>query len=194
MKVAASSRHDEPLIKRARYNQVEEPLVERSKRNQAEDGPQIHYGLVASANGTMKDATTRDALAQQYDILCFDVEAAGLVDNFPCLFIKGVCDYADQHKHNTWHGYAAATAAAYAKILTMRIPHSHNKDIAASNERTTLSLVYEPIPWKGTSLEQPSTLSTDSAAAESFLNPSVERIGFTMLSTPTDGPSQKDAE
>jgi hypothetical protein len=45
------------------------------------------------------------------------MEAAGLMDNFPCLVIRGICDYADSHKNKQWQGYAAATAAAYAKEL-----------------------------------------------------------------------------
>jgi nucleoside phosphorylase len=45
------------------------------------------------------------------------MEAAGLMDDFPCLVIRGICDYADSHKNKRWQPYAAATAAAYAKEL-----------------------------------------------------------------------------
>ena len=45
------------------------------------------------------------------------MEAAGLMDNFPCLVIRGICDYSDAHKNKKWQPYAAATAAAYAKEL-----------------------------------------------------------------------------
>lgn len=79
--------------------------------------PAIHYGLIASANQVMKDGRTRDKLAQELGILCFEMEAAGLMDNFPCLVIRGICDYADSHKNKKWQGYAAAAAAAYAKEL-----------------------------------------------------------------------------
>ncbi|KAL2818214.1 hypothetical protein BDW59DRAFT_152168 [Aspergillus cavernicola] len=50
------------------------------------------------------------------------MEAAGLMDDFPCLVIRGISDYADSHKNNHWQGYAAATAAAYAKELLSVIP------------------------------------------------------------------------
>jgi hypothetical protein len=50
------------------------------------------------------------------------MEAAGLMDNFPCLVIRGICDYADSHKNKQWQGYAAATAGAYAKELLSVIP------------------------------------------------------------------------
>lgn len=39
----------------------------------------------------------------------------GLMDTFPCLVIRGICDYADSHKNKIWQPYAAATAAAYTK-------------------------------------------------------------------------------
>ena len=55
-------------------------------------------------------------------MLCFEMEAAGLMNNFPCLMVRGVCDYADAHKNKRWQPYAAATAAAYAKELLSIIP------------------------------------------------------------------------
>lgn len=33
----------------------------------------------------------------------FEMEAAGLMDNFPGLSIKGICDYAGSHKNEKWH-------------------------------------------------------------------------------------------
>ena len=44
------------------------------------------------------------------------------MDSFPCLVIRGICDYADSHKNKIWQPYAAATAAAYAKELLLVIP------------------------------------------------------------------------
>lgn len=69
----------------------------------------------------MKDASIRDRLAAEKDVLCFEMEAAGLINHFPCLVIRGICDYADSHKNKDWQGYAAMTAAAYAKDLLHRI-------------------------------------------------------------------------
>lgn len=37
------------------------------------------------------------------------------MDQFPCIIIRGICDYADSHKNKIWQPYAAATAAAFAK-------------------------------------------------------------------------------
>ncbi|KAI7970530.1 hypothetical protein EIK77_002767 [Talaromyces pinophilus] len=81
------------------------------------DEPGFHYGLIASANQVMKDAETRDQIANPQNILCFEMEAAGLMDVLPYLVIRGISDYSDSHKQKEWQGYAALTAAAYAKQL-----------------------------------------------------------------------------
>ncbi len=39
------------------------------------------------------------------------------VDSFPCIVIRGICDYADSHKNKMWQEYAAAVAAALAREL-----------------------------------------------------------------------------
>jgi nucleoside phosphorylase len=96
-------------------------LVLRRERTEDEDNPAIHYGLIASANKLMKDATIRDKLANEKGVLCFEMEAAGLMNQFPCLVIRGICDYSDSHKNKEWQGYAAMVAAAYAKDLLYRI-------------------------------------------------------------------------
>lgn len=41
------------------------------------------------------------------------------MDGFPCLVIRGISDYADSHKNETWQPYAASAAAAYAKELIL---------------------------------------------------------------------------
>ncbi|KAL4937755.1 hypothetical protein BDV06DRAFT_215643 [Aspergillus oleicola] len=96
-------------------------LVLRNPRSQDEDNPAIHYGLIASANQLMKDALIRDKLVAEKGVLCFEMEAAGLMNHFPCLVIRGICDYSDSHKSKEWQGYAAMVAAAYAKDLLYRI-------------------------------------------------------------------------
>ncbi|KAN0069937.1 hypothetical protein V8E54_012243 [Elaphomyces granulatus] len=79
--------------------------------------PKIHYGLIASGNQVMKHGETRDRLGKEYGMLCFEMEAAGLMNQLPCLVIRGICDYSDSHKNKHWQGYAALVAAAYARIL-----------------------------------------------------------------------------
>lgn len=63
----------------------------------------------------------RNKLAREKGVLCFETEAAGLMNRFPCLVIRGICDYTDTHKDKEWQGYAAMTAAAYAKDVLRQI-------------------------------------------------------------------------
>jgi nucleoside phosphorylase len=79
--------------------------------------PRIHYGNIASGNEVVKHGVTRDRIAKDEGVICFEMEAAGLMDNFPYLVIRGVCDYADSHKNKIWQPYAAAVAAALAREL-----------------------------------------------------------------------------
>jgi hypothetical protein len=76
--------------------------------------PYIFYGTIASGNQVVKDAGKRDIFSE---CLCFETEAAGPMNDFPCLVIRGICDYCHSHKNDQWQKYAAATAAAYAKEL-----------------------------------------------------------------------------
>ncbi|CRK20935.1 hypothetical protein BN1723_012204 [Verticillium longisporum] len=71
----------------------------------------------------MKNSTARDEIARELDVICFEMEAAGLMDVLPCLPIRGICDYSDSHKSKEWQKYAAATAAAYARdfVETLRV-------------------------------------------------------------------------
>jgi nucleoside phosphorylase len=71
----------------------------------------------------IRDRATRDQISSEFgEVLCFKIEAAGLINSFPCLVIRGICDYADSHKNKRWQPYAARTAAAYTKELLLVIP------------------------------------------------------------------------
>ncbi|KAJ0281588.1 hypothetical protein CBS470a_008214 [Colletotrichum nupharicola] len=99
-------------------------IVSREERGEHEDNPTIHYGLIASANQVMKNTRMRDKLSAERGVLCFEMEAAGLMNHFPCLVIRGICDYSDSHKSKEWQGFAAMVAAAYAKGLLLQIAPS----------------------------------------------------------------------
>ncbi|EDN02634.1 conserved hypothetical protein [Histoplasma mississippiense (nom. inval.)] len=79
----------------------------------------VHYGLIASGNQVIKDALIRDDINKRLGgkVLCFEMWAAGLMDNFPCLVIRGICHYADAHKNKNWQEHAASVAPAFAKEL-----------------------------------------------------------------------------
>ncbi|KAF4552451.1 Phosphorylase-like protein 3 [Elsinoe fawcettii] len=99
---------------------ADEWVVTRTDRKDA--WPEVFHGTIASANVVVKDAPTRDRLGQELGALCFEMEAAGLMQDFPCLVVRGICDYADSHKNKDWQGYAALAAAAYTKELLGHVP------------------------------------------------------------------------
>ncbi|THY49200.1 ankyrin repeat protein, partial [Aureobasidium pullulans] len=82
----------------------------------------VHRGTIASGEAVMRSGLRRDALAQDEKILCFEMEAAGALNDFPCLIVRGISDYADSHKNDKWHGFAAAAAAAYTRELFCHMP------------------------------------------------------------------------
>jgi nucleoside phosphorylase/ankyrin repeat protein len=101
----------------------------------------VHYGTVASGNQVMRSATERDKVSTELGgVLCFEMEAAGLMDSFPCLVIRGVCDYADSHKNKKWQPYAAATAAAYAKEVLSVIPAAEVAEVAKVHTMTKMEM------------------------------------------------------
>ncbi|KAF3904092.1 hypothetical protein ABW21_db0205360 [Orbilia brochopaga] len=101
---------------------------DRSKavqREPREEEVVVHYGLIASGNQVIKHGPTRDEISREVGgALCIEMEAAGIMNDFPCIVIRGICDYADSHKNKAWQEYAAATAAAFAKELLHTIPKS----------------------------------------------------------------------
>ncbi|KAL4809592.1 Pfs domain protein [Aspergillus unguis] len=122
------------------------------RRPRASNSPRIHYGLIASGNQVMKHAATRDRLARKFGFLCFEMEAAGLVDHFPCVVVRGICDYADSHKNKQWQPYAAMTAAAYTKALLSIMPLTYDSRSARM------------VRWYGgdlRALPEPSFVATD---------------------------------
>jgi nucleoside phosphorylase len=128
------------------YNHIEGPTCDRCSKNRLVErtprGSQeivIHYGTIASGNQVMKDGVIRDWLSSELGgVLCFEMEAAGLMNSFPCLVIRGICDYADSHKNKKWQPYAAATAAACAKELLSVVPAAEVAKTRTIGEATNL--------------------------------------------------------
>jgi nucleoside phosphorylase len=101
-------------------------IVDRPARGS--DNPKIHYGLIASGDRVMRSARKRNMTGQGIgDILCFEMEAAGIMTEFPCIVIRGISDYADSHKNDKWQHYAAAAAAGCAKELLSYLDPEHRQ-------------------------------------------------------------------
>jgi nucleoside phosphorylase len=96
-------------------------LIERPNDQHGPAIPDIHYGLLASGNQLMRDDALWEKYCTELGILCFEMEAAGLMDSFPCLVIRGISNYSDPHKNDRWK-VSAAAAAACAKDLLLTMP------------------------------------------------------------------------
>ncbi|KAF5529706.1 hypothetical protein FMEXI_14018 [Fusarium mexicanum] len=134
--------------------------------------PNVHFGVFASGNSVIKSAEERDRLTKDQNAIGFEMESAGVWDVFPCIVIKGVCDYADSHKNKEWQQFASASAAACSRVLLGywnsdkeqvaplcygKLPANHNgRDIqGAPNERSAFPWYPEVIPWNNSNTQVP---------------------------------------
>lgn len=136
----------------------------KKRKDRNPNVPHVHRGLIASGSAVIRNAATRDDLARERGVLCFEMEAAGLCTlNIPWLVIRGICDYSDSHKNKAWQDHAAAVAAEYAKEVLRKVPlfadsvvkvnafgHSSAVDTsdAAERKRRSLSPLYGKRPSK----------------------------------------------
>lgn len=91
--------------------------------------PDIFFGAIASGDMVMKSGEDRDLLAQEENIIAFEMEAAGIWEQVPSIVIKGVFDYGDSHKNKRWQAFASATAACVARAVIERFQRT-DKDIS----------------------------------------------------------------
>ncbi|KAG9196831.1 hypothetical protein G6514_003944 [Epicoccum nigrum] len=103
-----------------------EHTTSRTERGQGAirllDEPCVHYGNIASSSQLQISAQERNRVHQEHEAICFEMEAAGVMEEYPCVVVRGICDYADSHKNKGWQNYAAATAAACAKGVLSVLP------------------------------------------------------------------------
>ncbi|KAK8010116.1 hypothetical protein PG990_009081 [Apiospora arundinis] len=138
----------------------------------------VHYGSIASGNQVIKNAAVRDQLSKDLgdDILCVEMEAAGLVGNFQCIVIRGICDYADSHKNNEWQEHAAGAAAAFAKELLGFVEPADVKE-----ERTMKDV-----------LDQVSTVQRDTTHTLAIVNSARELEILNWLTATEYGPQHSE--
>lgn len=100
------------------------------------DSPRVHYGCIGSTSQLQMSAEMRDQLRDDpRQVLAYEMETGGVINTHDTLAIRGICDYADSHKNKKWQEYAAATAAAYAKILLQNLPLSSAARARSENLR-----------------------------------------------------------
>ncbi|KAL3595996.1 hypothetical protein FPOAC2_10366 [Fusarium poae] len=102
--------------------------------NSGDFSPEIFIGRIGSGNTVMKSGEDRDCIADEHDLIAFEMEGAGSWDEVPCIVVKGICNYADSHKNKGWQDFAAATAASVAKAILGRYAiHDGDRDTPSRN-------------------------------------------------------------
>jgi nucleoside phosphorylase/tetratricopeptide (TPR) repeat protein len=124
-------------------------------RKRSAGQPRVFIGPIASANTLLKDARLRDELRDRLRVKAVEMEGAGVADatwdmSAGYLVIRGICDYGDVHKTDTWQEYAAVVAAGYTRALLQSLPTSPARPDApvrpARDAGTMLPLEYGQSP------------------------------------------------
>jgi nucleoside phosphorylase len=159
----------------------QDSVIHRTAREAPEEVT-IHYGTIASGSQVMKDGVTRDRLSRELGgVLCFEMEAAGLMNDFPCLVVRGICDYADSHKNKAWQPYAAATAAACAKAILSLVPPAEVVEVVETKAAGEVCKYYIPFSLKGVPVGKFADRLRDTQALERVLLRQEQRRGQRML-------------
>jgi uncharacterized protein (TIGR02646 family) len=101
-----------------------------SRPDRLKSRPQIHYGVIFSSERVIADERMRDELLTKHrKIVAIEMEGYGVsaaawqsFHQVRHLVIRAICDLADSSKNDTWHRYAAAVAAGFAKHFLLDRP------------------------------------------------------------------------
>jgi nucleoside phosphorylase len=80
-----------------------DPLQQVQQATDNKDDEQyvvVYRRTIMSGELVVKDAALRDQLAKEHGLLCFEMEAAGALADFPCIVIRRISDYCDLYKNN----------------------------------------------------------------------------------------------
>ncbi|RSL60093.1 hypothetical protein CEP53_005575 [Fusarium sp. AF-6] len=108
--------------------------------------PQVLVGRLGSGDTVLKSGEDRDRIAEEHDLIAFEMEGAGAWDEIPCIIVKGICDYADSHKNKNWQNFAAATAASVAKALVEKYPRTDKPSTSSYTPDRTMKTVSNTNP------------------------------------------------
>lgn len=95
--------------------------------------PRIFLGPIASANILLANPQKRDLLRHMFKVKAVEMEGSGIADatwnhTVGYLVVRGICDYCDANKEDSWQEYAAVVAAAYVRALLESMPSRTNKN------------------------------------------------------------------
>jgi len=99
--------------------------------------PHIFLGNVASGDRVLKNGEKRDKLAEDRNVIAFEMEGAGVWPNFPTVVIKAACDYGDSHKNKKFQEFACMSAAACAKAFLETLQMGVEENVEYTNASQT---------------------------------------------------------
>jgi nucleoside phosphorylase len=102
---------------------VKHPVDSLRRDNQ----PRVHAGAIATADTLQKDPKVRDSLRDTYGVRAIEMEGSALQSaawhqGKDAFVVRGICDYSDGFKNDTWQNYAALVAASYVRSLIEAMP------------------------------------------------------------------------
>ncbi len=101
----------------------ERPVLNGSGRPQhRRDTPYVHYGLIGSADRSLRSARVRDALAAKHNLRALEMEGKGIgnsafLNGLEWFVVRGISDHGDSATADTWRRPASLAAAGYVREL-----------------------------------------------------------------------------
>ncbi|MFC7531559.1 hypothetical protein [Actinoplanes sp. GCM10030250] len=91
------------------------------------DDPTVHRAAIGSTDMLLRSSRIRAELARQYEVVALEMEGAGIAAGAvrtgrSWFMVRGISDFGDDSKSDSWQGYAALTAAAYTRSLLAEYP------------------------------------------------------------------------
>ncbi|KAH9237134.1 hypothetical protein K456DRAFT_1863871 [Colletotrichum gloeosporioides 23] len=104
------------------FSSTGQKTISRRQLRPDHNRTRVWYGPIGSGSKLMKNPRFRDQLRDKHNIIGLEMEAAGVMEIIPVGVIRGVSDYADEHKNKDWQTCASAIAAAYGKAVLQETP------------------------------------------------------------------------
>lgn len=100
----------------------------------------VHCGPVVISNHIIEDASFRHKVCKPFTgkYLCYDMEAAWLMDDFPCFVVRGICKIANALNNKYWYEYATLIAVAASKELLSVITSQQVKEMPTIEGKSLL--------------------------------------------------------
>jgi nucleoside phosphorylase len=103
------------------------PIHHPKDEERTENEPRIFNRLIASGGSLLKDPILRDELHDIWGAAAVEMESSGVRDAVrtkkkELISVRGIMDYCDGAKNDSWKNYAAIAAAAFTRMLVSQIP------------------------------------------------------------------------